>query len=368
MANQFHPKPPEEASSAVADAAPSPPPPAGNEVPEAEPGIHQLLDPDAACSITPSSSIEPDSYVTSLASDIRRGVEENGRVYAAYGIHKPWVPIDDLEMDRNDLQHCKFTLLMNDSLFLAPIVDFPQNILDLGTGSGIWAIDVAEQYPSALVIGVDTAPVQPSVLPPNLVFEVDDVEHDWLWAESSFDLIHGRELIMAIRDWPRLVRQAFDRLKPGGYLQLAGSYPEFQSDDGTLTPDSAYVEIGNIYFDMSERVGASGREVLNWKDYLSCAGFEDIYERLYKIPTNPWPKDERLKKVGAFELSHFCDNIANIFARGYTQILGGDPNYFQVLLARARNEVSNRRMHSWVPFYVVYGRRPDDHKASPPTI
>ena len=252
-------------------------------------------------------------------------------------------------MDRNDLQHCKFTLLTDDKFFIAPISDHPQKILDLGTGSGIWAIDVADQFPSASVIGVDTAPVQPNVLPPNLVFEVDDIEHDWLWAESSFDLIHGRELIMAIHDWPRLVLQALNHLKPGGYLQLAGSYPEFRSDDGTLPPDSAYVEMGNIFFDMSERIGASGREVLKWKNHLERAGFEDVHERLYKIPTNPWPRDERLKKIGVFELSHFRDNIANVFARGYQQILGGDPAYFEVLLARARKEVLDRRMHSWVP-------------------
>lgn len=63
-------------------------------------------------STSTASQIEPDlliddegyqastttSYVTSLASDIRRGVEENGRVYASYGIHKPWVPVDDREV------------------------------------------------------------------------------------------------------------------------------------------------------------------------------------------------------------------------------------------------------------------------------
>ena len=252
-------------------------------------------------------------------------------------------------MERNDLQHCKFTLLLDDRLFLAPIDSHPQKILDMGTGSGIWAMDMADQYPSAEVIGVDTAAVQPNVLPPNLYFELDDVEHEWLWAESSFDFIHGRELIMAIRDWPRLVRQALGRLKPGGYLQLSGSYPEFRSDDNTLPADSAYTEMGNIYFEMSEKVGVSGREVLKWKQYLEEAGYEDVHEKLLKIPTNPWPKDQRLKKIGVFELSHFIENIANVFARGYSQILGGDPAYFEVLLARARKEVINRHMHSWVP-------------------
>lgn len=253
------------------------------------------------------------------------------------------------QMDRNDLQHCKFTLLMDDRLFLAPIVSNPQRILDLGTGSGIWAIDAGDQYPGTEVIGVDTAPVQPDILPPNVIFEIDDIEHDWLWPEASFDLIHGRELIMTIHDWPRLIRQAHSRLKPGGYLQLSGSYPRFASDDGTMPPDSAYFETGQIYFQMSERIGASGHEVLRWRRYLEDAGFVDVHEHIYKIPTNPWPRDPRLKKIGAFELGHFRDNISNVFARGYTQILGGDHAYFEVLMARARSEVSNRNMHSYVP-------------------
>lgn len=154
---------------------------------------------------------------------------------------------------------------------------------------------------------------------------------------------------MAIRDWPRLIRQAYSRLKPGAYLQLAGSVPDFRSDDGTLPQDSAYVEMGRIYFDMSARAGVSGLEPTRWKQYLEEAGYEDVVERVLKIPTNPWPRDQALKQIGALELSHFRDTIANVFARGYEQILGGDPTYFQVLLAKARQEVLNRHMHSWVP-------------------
>lgn len=252
-------------------------------------------------------------------------------------------------MDRNDMQHCKFTLLMDDELYLAPISDDPQNILDIGTGTGIWAMDMADKFPAATVIGFDIAPVQPTFVPPNLHFEVDDAEADWLWDQNSFDFIHGRELILAIRDWPRLIGQAYTALKPGGYLQLAGSYPEFRSDDDTLPPDLAYVELGKIYFDMSEKVGVSGRELPQWKQQLVDAGFVDVVEKMYKIPTNPWPKNPRLKKVGAFELLHFRETISNVFARGYTEILGGDPVYLEVLLAKARQEVLDRNMHSYVP-------------------
>ncbi len=49
--------------------------------------------------------------------------------------------MDEAELDRNDLQHAKFTRLIG-GLHQADIGDSPQNILDLGTGTGIWAIDM----------------------------------------------------------------------------------------------------------------------------------------------------------------------------------------------------------------------------------
>jgi methylase of polypeptide subunit release factors len=44
--------------------------------------------------------------------------------------------------------------MMEGKLHLAPVKD-PQRILDVGTGTGIWAIDTADLYPSAEVIGTD---------------------------------------------------------------------------------------------------------------------------------------------------------------------------------------------------------------------
>lgn len=43
---------------------------------------------------------------------------------------------------------------LNEKLHLAPL-DKPQRIIDIGTGTGIWAMEVAELYPSAHVIGTD---------------------------------------------------------------------------------------------------------------------------------------------------------------------------------------------------------------------
>lgn len=47
------------------------------------------------------------------------------------------------------MHHHIFGLLLGGELHLAPIGRNPQNILDVGTGTGIWAIEMAE-YDSIL--------------------------------------------------------------------------------------------------------------------------------------------------------------------------------------------------------------------------
>jgi hypothetical protein len=73
---------------------------------------------------------------------------ENGREYHGYRKGIYMMPCDELEQDRLDMCHQLFLHARKGKNHKAPICFHPSNpdvrILDLGTGTGIWAMDMAE--------------------------------------------------------------------------------------------------------------------------------------------------------------------------------------------------------------------------------
>lgn len=107
------------------------------------------------------------------------------------------------------MQHAMQGHLLGDKLFWAPLDAQCKKVLDIGTGTGIWAIDFADMFPAAEVTGTDISSIQPTWVPPNCSFEIDDAESDWTWKPNTFDYIHNRNFICCIRNWPKLIQQSF---------------------------------------------------------------------------------------------------------------------------------------------------------------
>ncbi|GKT72382.1 methyltransferase domain-containing protein [Colletotrichum tofieldiae] len=92
------------------------------------------------------------SSSTSLASSILQHRIENGRTYHKYKDGKYAYPNDEKENDRLDLQHNIYLLTLDYKLGLAPPNDENsgvKRVLDIGTGTGLWAIDFGEEHPEA---------------------------------------------------------------------------------------------------------------------------------------------------------------------------------------------------------------------------
>ncbi|KAK0721884.1 S-adenosyl-L-methionine-dependent methyltransferase [Lasiosphaeria miniovina] len=98
------------------------------------------------------------------------------------------------EQERLELQHYMlYDVTMEGELFLSPGGKHAKRVLDMGAGTGTWAIGYAHAYPEAEVIGVDLSPIFPEWIPRNVQFVVDDLEDEWNWTKR-FDFIVARFL------------------------------------------------------------------------------------------------------------------------------------------------------------------------------
>lgn len=88
---------------------------------------------------------------TSVGSSVYGHSYHKGRRYHKYRHGRYPIPNDETEQNREDMLHAMMLELTNGKLFFAPIDDHPQRILDLGTGTGIWAIEGMSGTPFLLL-------------------------------------------------------------------------------------------------------------------------------------------------------------------------------------------------------------------------
>ncbi|KAF8244075.1 S-adenosyl-L-methionine-dependent methyltransferase [Wilcoxina mikolae CBS 423.85] len=288
-----------------------------------------------------------DTSTASLTSSVNEYIVENGRRYHTYwGPDKNPHPTDEKEQDRLDMHHEIMLLLLGRQLYKAPIGDSPQRILDVGTGTGIWAIDMADQHPSAEVIGMDLSPIQPKWVPPNCRFEVDDAELEWTYPVDSFDFIHVRNISQAVSDWPRLLAQCHRCCKPGGYIELAEIGLVAYSDDNTLPPGiTRYLELLREGLVKLGRPHVTGETL---KDNLAKAGFVDIQIHSYKQPFAPWPKNLELKRIGAMFTGSLQTSGFHAYGMSvFTRILGIDAEEADKICCGAVQSARNKNNHTY---------------------
>ncbi|KAK5042937.1 hypothetical protein LTR84_011993 [Exophiala bonariae] len=322
------------------------------------------LVPDSDASDTDSAigeSVAGSFYSASLASSVLNYTYENGRRYHAYREGNYLLPNDEKEQERLDMMHHICRMAIGGAIFRAPLHESlrVQRVLDMGCGTGLWTITFADDWPEAVVIGTDLSPIQPSWVPPNCKFYVDDIEREWTYPPAErFDYIHGRALLGSISDWRKLFSNAFNNLNPGGILEIQERPTDVQSDDGGKIHVPHMADWLDKLNDGLSAIGKPSRIIHLLKGYMEEAGFLDVREEIYKLPIGPWAKGRRNKELGLFFLAH-CANSAEPYTLAlFTRVLGYSAEEVHAILERVKIELRNPRAHLYIPLYFVWGRKP----------
>ncbi|KAK8153883.1 S-adenosyl-L-methionine-dependent methyltransferase [Phyllosticta citrichinensis] len=305
----------------------------------------------------------------SLASEARTFIYENGRRYHGFREGSYSFPNDDREQDREDLKHAMYLKLFNGTLHFAPLdPEKPLNAIDLGTGTGIWAIDFADLYPNANVLGIDLSPIQTEWVPTNCKFMVDDAEDDWLHPRNHFDYIHTRHTVQGFRNWPQLMRRAFKHLKPGAWIESQEIDHMPMCHDSTLEPDNPMVEYWTYVTDGLANVGVPFRTAPDIAKHMRDAGFVNVTERVFYTPIGPWPKNRHLREVGLYWRAVLMEGLEAIALGPLTRGLGWSKEEITVFLASVRKAYLAPETHAFMPFYIIYGQKPESGIPAPPVF
>ncbi|KAL0933766.1 uncharacterized protein CTRU02_210565 [Colletotrichum truncatum] len=244
-------------------------------------------------------------------------------------------------MSAGNFQHRIWQMALDEELALSPGHKTAKRVLDMGTGTGIWAIDYG-----TLVIGVDLSPIQPEWAPPNCRFEIDDLEKDWTWTEP-FDFINCRSMASCFANPAKVVEKCYNALTPGGWLEVADLILPLSCDDGSVPKDSHLYRWHNLLEEAAEKMGRPMVGLVQETAKMKEVGFTNITTTKCIFPLNSWPKDEKLREIGKWHFVNLNLGLEGLSMALLTRALDWTKEEVLALCALVRNDLKNKNMHAY---------------------
>ncbi|CAI4213998.1 unnamed protein product [Parascedosporium putredinis] len=267
---------------------------------------------------------------TSLRSSALSYNWEHGRRYHSEDSGaKYWGPNDERQQEAEDLHNEMHKQIRAGGLYYAPL-DKPQHVLDVGCGTGAWAMDFADANPSAEVIGLDLSPSSPPGSRPT--------------ADSRRARTHqARRLDRASRILQRhpLRRQHH-------------------------APGSAIERWTDLWLQVGSKIGVTFQAAEESYDAITAAGFVNVEQRILKVPLGPWAKDKQYKNWGQWYLAFILQGIEGFAVRSFTEVLGWSIEEAHLFLAEMRKNLQDPSIHAYSELRIVYGQKAIEPSTSSP--
>ncbi|OLN84355.1 hypothetical protein CCHL11_05949 [Colletotrichum chlorophyti] len=307
------------------------------------------------------------------SSDNPPDYTEFGRTYDGFRRGRYLFPIDEVaikditrqdqsgslilqaEKDRLDIFHRIIFLARRQRLYEWPLPDSAR-VLDLGTGTGIWAIDVVDSLfakgkDDVQVLGLDLALIQPKFIPTCATFTRADIEEPWPAPEQMFDLVHVQMLLGSIRDWTNLYRKSFRHLRPGGYIEQVEIEWVPLCDDNTMPANSPLHLWSNTLRRAMQTCGQP-IDVFDVRAELHAAGFTNITENVIKLPLNPWSTDKFEEEIGRWFNLGLTHCLEALTLMPFIRIEGWQKQEVDMLVDDLKREICRLHIHGYCRMWV----------------
>ncbi|KAK7544752.1 S-adenosyl-L-methionine-dependent methyltransferase [Phyllosticta citribraziliensis] len=287
------------------------------------------------------------------------------------------LPNDTAEQDRLDMQSSAIKSTLEGRVTLAPLPPNPSKILDIGCGTGHASLDIARQYPSAQVYGLDITPVPEravSQAPPNLhfltgnIFDVDPTAlagtHEGGEPSSlatalqpyTFTHVFARMIFMGMNDWPGLISRACSLLVPGGYLELQELDSWFSDASGAHIEPPFEEAISTA---VQER-GIDFRAGSHAAERLRAAGFVDVevHRRPWIIKALPGEPESEMTRYVSRAMPAMVEEFLRKLVLPQADRWGGE-DVVQQWLSGAKDGDIFSIPGSHADYFVTIGRKPE---------
>ncbi|KAK7007773.1 S-adenosyl-L-methionine-dependent methyltransferase [Favolaschia claudopus] len=252
---------------------------------------------------------------------------------------------------RLDAMHLAYTEYFEGKLGPAPLEEMRPNltkILDLGCGSGAWAVQAAAQFPDAEILAVDRAKLPDRTFPSNMKFQIADLTKELEFDVGSFDVVHTRNVLLHVLNAPDILLRASRLVKPGGFLII--EEPDLVSFAETGGP--ATRAFMNKIKELLAGIGADVQIGSKVEGLIQALGeFEDVNVKMAALPLGGNGPDEALNNLGLGmkqSIKTASENLAKVYSdKGLT-----------VEMTRAYNEEQERPDNkAAMDYYFVWARR-----------
>ncbi|EIM90105.1 S-adenosyl-L-methionine-dependent methyltransferase [Stereum hirsutum FP-91666 SS1] len=285
------------------------------------------------------------------------------------------LPADDDELKRFDIFHRMIKFVLGSKNYVGPADEIlsPEKgallkeklrVLDLGTGGGTWAIEMADEFPHVEVTGVDLAPLQPRMVPPNCIFELCDLDQGCIpYPSNSYEVVHARNMHAGIHDYPWFVRELTRILRPGGLLILI-EFDLCPIADGQFAPTPTRSGIPG-WCKLQEETkrclkmrGVDSSVPERMAEFVDNTGwYESVRQQQADIPIGFWPKDPTLLTVG--QLAWMNWDMLLVAVRPLLLSSGLSEAEVNVLIEDAQRDLYYPLVHIASRLYVVHAIKKD---------